>query len=120
MREPSQWPNHRAWLMEKLDKLNDVFAPGARRLGFGPDASEPEKISVGFYEAWRNVPVAEVSEMDSFNQAGSEYEEHLRNERYHIRRLRAQRGEAIWRRFNGGPATLGLTPRAPCGSASLA
>ena len=41
-------------------------------------------LRVGSYDAWWNVPVAEVSQMDSVRAARTEYERARRNERYFL------------------------------------
>jgi 3D-(3,5/4)-trihydroxycyclohexane-1,2-dione acylhydrolase (decyclizing) len=41
-------------------------------------------LRVGSYHAWWDVPVAEVSEMDSVRAARAEYEQARRNERYFL------------------------------------
>ena len=45
------------------------------------EVSVDPEVRVPGYEAWWNVPVAEVSEMPSVDEARAEYEKRLKDER---------------------------------------
>ncbi len=68
-----------------LDQLRDALV-GAKAVGKTVVMHTPVDPSVGVpgYESWWDVPVAEVSETASVQEARRAYEESLRERRWHV------------------------------------